>query len=411
MQQGATANVNRVSVSQGETATPCVKSVSSARRRESVSRLEMESGDEGDYRDDDFLPDEHHNRDERAVDAATRHDDDDSAGETCDRSDDEATKDDTKTELNKDQSPSKRQGAIDEHHRKTLAAKEMELRTLYRKIGVYRKANAVLKKELESFHNNDTLAQLENKAREKQLLIEKLTHDNKYLVNLQRTQAKRIEELESLKEHFPTKHHSIMEELRICKETYRMYKEREKAADERSAKLHQQVVDLTAKNKGLADKIKQHEQSQMSSHQTADAVEAEADGELAQLQQRVLTLEKNKRTEKAKYDRVLKTCQEQLDECKREMERFQQALLDKDKELRHQVVELKKLKRQLRELAVDTQTSQQLCHFLSQRGLDPTSSKPKAAVVPMPPPPSSEKRPAQPTRIQKPKPTKMDSLI
>ncbi|RHY39867.1 hypothetical protein DYB30_001056 [Aphanomyces astaci] len=291
-------------------------------------------------------------------------------------------------------SPSKRQAAIDDHHRKTLAAKELELRNLHKRINVYRKANAALQKELEGFHNNDCMAQVENKAREKQLLIEQLSHENKYLANLQRTQAKRIEELEALKEHFPSKHHSVMEELRICKETYRMCKEREKLADDRSNKLHQQVVDLTAKNKALADKIRSHHGSQVN----ADAGQPghdDDDDDVAQLQVRVALLEKvvwsSKRTDKDKYDRVIQTCQEQLDECKREMEAFQAQLLDKEKQLRLQVVELKKLKRELRELAVDTRATHHVVHKLAyrqQQQQQPASPK----KMPMPPPSMADKK-------------------
>ncbi|ETW03637.1 hypothetical protein H310_05036 [Aphanomyces invadans] len=357
--------------------------------------------DDVEYGDDEFLSDE---PDASISNATTNKDDQAEAVEvseqvaaTAERNAIPAT------------SPSKRQAAIDEHHRNTLAAKEVELRNLYKRISVYRKANAALQKELEGFHNNDFVAQVENKAREKQLLIEKLTHENKYLANLQRTQAKRIEELESLKEHFPSKHHSVMEELRICKETYRMCKERERLAEDRSAKLHQQVVDLMARNKALADKIRQHHSSTESKATTNDATARRGDGggggggdddddDLAQLRTRVALLEKTKRAEKAKYERVIQMCQEQLDACKREMEAFQAQLLEKEKELRLQVVELKKLKRQLRDLAVDAQSTHQVCHTLAQR--QPTHTK----KTPMPPSGTStaDKRSPAPVRIQKP---------
>ncbi|OQS05670.1 hypothetical protein THRCLA_02222 [Thraustotheca clavata] len=268
---------------------------------------------------------------------------------------------------------------IEERHRKVLAKKEQELNMLHKKINVYKKANANLKKELEAYSSNDTLLQVENRAREKQLLVEKLVQENRYLANLQRTQAKRIEELENLKEHFPAKHHSVMEELRICKETFRMYKEREKATEEKTAKLHQQVIDLTQKNKTLSDKIKQHE-----NYKPANDTNSEHNGrinELELLQVRVAQLEKAKRHEKAKYDRVIKACEEQLEECKREMESFQSQLLDKEKELRLQVVELKKLKRTLRELVVDTHTNQQICTFL--QGNMP--QRVEERKIPMPP--------------------------
>ncbi|KAG9409374.1 Down syndrome critical region protein 3 [Aphanomyces cochlioides] len=320
------------------------------------------AGDDADY-NDDFLPDEHEDTAESSVADSPL----------------------------KEESPSKRQAAINEHHRHALAAKESQVRSLYKKIGLYRKANAALRRELESFHNNDVVAQLENKAREKELLIEKLTHENKCLANLQRTQAKRIEELESLKEHFPSKHHSVLEELRICKETYRLYKERERQAEERSAKLHEQVVDLSIKNKQLADKIRQHELAKAAA--PATATEEDGKDELEQLQQRIHMLEKNKRAEKAKYERVIQTCQDQLDACKQEMERFQAQLLEKEKALRLQVIELKKLKRQLRELVLESETTQQVSHFLTQRGVD--------VKVPAPPPPSQDKRSAAPPRQPK----------
>jgi len=60
-------------------------------------------------------------------------------------------------------------------------------------------------------------------------------------------------------EQFPNKHHSALEELRVCKEKLRMHKEKEKLSEERTAKLHQQVVDLTSKNKNLLEKVRSHE--------------------------------------------------------------------------------------------------------------------------------------------------------
>ncbi len=54
----------------------------------------------------------------------------------------------------------KRLGMADESHRNISNSKEKELRSLQTKVSAYRKANASLKKELETFDNSEAMAQV-----------------------------------------------------------------------------------------------------------------------------------------------------------------------------------------------------------------------------------------------------------
>lgn len=93
------------------------------------------------------------------------------------------------------------------------------------------------------------------------MAIEKIKEENKVLAQLQRTQSKKIKELEYFKLQFPNKHHSLLEEMRQCKETHRIHKDKERAAEEQLQKIQQQVAKFTIKNKTLDTKIRLHDQN------------------------------------------------------------------------------------------------------------------------------------------------------
>lgn len=91
--------------------------------------------------------------------------------------------------------------------------------------------------------------------------IDELVQENKLLNTVQRSQQKRIDEQENLKDNLPSKLHTVMEELRISREKLRRHKEKEKHTMERSDKIHKQIIDMTKKNKVIADALKRAEQS------------------------------------------------------------------------------------------------------------------------------------------------------
>ena len=115
---------------------------------------------------------------------------------------------------------------------------------------------------------------MENAAREKQARIEELQEENRTLENVQRHQNKRIDEQEHENENMPEKMLYLLEELRICKEKNRCFKEREKNTQAKSSSAHQKIVDLTATNQKLMATLATHDSSKSANTTQQDTVRA-----------------------------------------------------------------------------------------------------------------------------------------
>lgn len=100
----------------------------------------------------------------------------------------------------------------------------------------------------------------------------------------------------------------------------------------------------------------------MCSHRRAAAVAAlttcplgqmhEWKEEKAKLEHSIQVLERSKQQERTKGERLLRANMAELQKVKKEMERHKRQLDEKEKEIRLQVLQVKKLRRQLRELAL-----------------------------------------------------------
>lgn len=235
-----------------------------------------------------------------------------------------------------------------------LSAKEKQLKAVHKKLEIYKRANVELKKQLGSAYHPEKLAQLKNEKREKERIIEQLQQENKTLLIVQRNQSKRIEEQENLKSEWPTRVSSLMADLRVAKDKLRRAKEREQKVEGDSKKLHEQMVRLQAKNKNLQSQLSAYEKK--GGHGAGDKAKRrlvnEWRAEKDKLQHSIEVLERSKQQERTKGERLLRANMAELQKVKKEMERHKQQLDEKEKEIRLQVLQVKKLRRQLRELAL-----------------------------------------------------------
>ncbi|KAG6966364.1 hypothetical protein JG687_00004876 [Phytophthora cactorum] len=227
--------------------------------------------------------------------------------------------------------------------------KDMEIAALTKKLNQAKKINAELHSQLQRFYTNDVVIQ----------------------------------------DDFPSKKRALQEELRVCKERIKQLKEQYRVADEKSFKLHQQSFDLSVKNKGLSEKVRLLEGATASvcmlspgpfsarietgapiegaSSEEVQTILASQEEEITRLQQRVALMKKRHKAEQAKYERLLKTSQDEIDHTRVEMEQFYQQLFAKERAARVQFLHMKKLKHALHELANTQQTNQRFQPFLANR--------------------------------------------
>lgn len=155
-----------------------------------------------------------------------------------------------------------------------------------------------------------------------------------------------------------------MEELRIYKEKVRHIKATEQKTEARNVQIHQQIVDLSAKNTEQASKLQHFETLKIEDQQGKALTITSQHQEIEKMKAKIQSLEKLKRVEKIKYDKALREGQDEIHRCKEEMEMYQAKLLTKEKEIRSQVVQVKNLKRDLRDLVTNNDENHEIYSFL-----------------------------------------------
>ncbi|KAJ8562051.1 hypothetical protein ON010_g7625 [Phytophthora cinnamomi] len=275
------------------------------------------------------------------------------------------------------------------NHSTRADAKDLQIAVMSKKLNQVKKVNSELHSQLQRFNTGDVVIQLENRVKEKQKRIEELMRENRTLKNSERLLAKELEDLQNSKDNFPSKRRALQEELRVCKERIRQLKEQYRVADEKGFKLRQHSFDLAVKNKGLSEKVKLLEGATAStsllspasssarigaavpmegtSQEEVQTIIASQEEEITRLHQRVALMKKAHKADQAKYERLLKASQDEIDQTRVAMEEFYQQLFAKERAARDQFLHMKKLKRALHELANTQQTNQRFQPFLTNR--------------------------------------------
>lgn len=191
-------------------------------------------------------------------------------------------------------------------------------------------------------------------------------------------------------DNIPSKRRALQEELRVCKERIKQLKEQYRVADEKGFKLHQQSFDLAVKNKGLSERVRLLEDATTPSSlllsppstvrigvgapvEGVSAIIASQEEDITRLHQRVALIKKAHKAEQAKYERLLKSSKDEIDQTRAEMEEFYKQLFAKERAARVQFLHMKKLKHALHELANTQQTNQRFQPFLANREMRMTN--------------------------------------
>lgn len=140
--------------------------------------------------------------------------------------------------------------------------------------------------------------------------------------------------------------------------------------------MHQQTVDLAAKNKALSEKIRKLEHAVSASSSTSclppsfagssaqdvEAIIASQEDEISRLQQRVALMKKTHRSESSKHERQLKASRDEVEQTRAQLDTFYQQLFAKEKAVRSLFLQMKILKRAVQDLV----NAQQTNHHMQQ---------------------------------------------
>jgi len=239
--------------------------------------------------------------------------------------------------------------------RAIVNSKEKQLNGLKKKLETYKKQNEQLKKQLRSAYTSDKVVQMGNENKEKEQIIQKLIAENKSLTTIQRNQAKQIQKQESGKEEWPARVAALQDELRVTRERLRTIKEKSKQAEEHHKKQHEQVMRLMGKNKELSKEIARYEaangKAKTRSTLNREQIEKEWNEQREKLTHKISVLEKSNKQERNKLAIANRKGEEKIEELSKKIKQMQEKIDESEKDMRIQVLQVKKLKRNLRELA------------------------------------------------------------
>jgi hypothetical protein len=274
--------------------------------------------------------------------------------------------------------------------RALVASRQRQVSALQKKLDGYRKSNAQLKRQLQAAYTSDRVLVMSNENKEKQAEIERLTQENRNLVQMQRAQAKRILQQEGSKEEWPMRLANLQDELRVTRETLRKYKEKARVAEDEGNRHREQCAVLGERNRELKAQLEARQAAAGSAEAEAAAQQAAAEGaavaseERAKLVHNIEVLQTAHRQERQRAAQAARRAEDALKEHQREVDELRRRIEEKEKDLRYQVVQIKKLKRGLRELASgdisDAQWSLNMARFLDGSAAHDEEDKCSAAA-------------------------------
>ena len=166
-----------------------------------------------------------------------------------------------------------------------------------------------------------------------------------------------------------------MDDLRVCKERLKGYKEREKKMDTRSSNTQKQVIALTKKNAQLLEQVQAHtdtsrvNKSDQALSQIKDTLAKQLRDQLEENQKfkhKIQKLQKLRKQDQAQVEKVLASNENQLSQCRDEIEQYRVKFTEKERDVRAQVMHVRKLKRQLKDLVAGTDENRDMVAFLQR---------------------------------------------
>jgi len=231
--------------------------------------------------------------------------------------------------------------------RAIIASKEKFVVGLKKKVDTIHKQNDQLRQQLRVAYTSDRVMQMGNETKEKELRIRTLVEENRHLQAAQRSKKKRINN----SSEWNSRVQVLQDELRVIKETLRKYKERNRTAEEESKRHREHVVSLTERNKELAKDLYQAG-GDIKQQQSISDQEELWFKEKTKLEHSIQVLDKSNKLERSRARQAFKREEEQQKEHGKEIQQLQQVIEEREKYMRFQLLQIKKLKSGLRDFAL-----------------------------------------------------------
>ena len=246
---------------------------------------------------------------------------------------------------------------------KSMKIKAQVVKNMRQKIEIYKRANNELKRQLKETRDNDKVIELENLVNMKEREILKLVRDNKSLLAIQRNQAKQISAKENLKQEWPQRIKSLENDVKVYREKLRKVRARDiKFADERrnqkaqleearskNRRLKAQLEDMRTMLVEDGDKNRKKKGVKSVEEAVRNATE-KLEQRIKKLSLQVTLLEKTKNQEAMKHKRLMRKKAEELKAAMETNGQLQRELSKKEKQVRMQVLQVKKVKKQLHDI-------------------------------------------------------------
>jgi len=241
---------------------------------------------------------------------------------------------------------------------KSMKVKAEMMKNMQKKIEVYKRANGELKRQLREMRDADKVVALENLVGQRDIEIKKLARDNKALLSIQRSQAKEMNARETAKSEWPQKIVSLENDIRVYREKLRKIRERDMKYMEERHEQTEKMADLVKTNRRLKVQMEEMRSqivasdTTLSPHVPLPTVKLLED-KAKKLKTQVNLLEKVKLQEQLKAKREIKRRDEDLIKLAEENKSLRAELDLKEKQVRMQVLQVKKVKKQLQDIVVN----------------------------------------------------------
>ena len=241
---------------------------------------------------------------------------------------------------------------------KSMKVKAEMMKNMQKKIDVYKRANGELKRQLREMRDADKVVALENLLGQRDIEIKRLNRDNKALLSIQRSQAREMSARETAKSEWPQKIVSLENDIRVYREKLRKIRERDMKYMEERHEQTEKMADLVKANRRLKVQMEDM-RSQIVASDTSLPTQVPPpnvkllEEKAKKLKTQVNLLEKVKLQEQLKAKREIKKRDEDLIKLTEENKLLRAELDLKEKQVRMQVLQVKKVKKQLQDIVVN----------------------------------------------------------
>jgi hypothetical protein len=215
-----------------------------------------------------------------------------------------------------------------------IGSKTRELKNAQKKEKQYNKANAHLKKKLEDLGSSDRAEALQKAVHEKQRRIRELLKENRSLGNVQRAQTSKIKKHEAMKDELPERLGKLQEEVRVVRDKLMRQMQREEEYETNMKKQQGRLVEYAEQKKKLEGQLHASGSEEHEERGGGNNGAQERDLEVVLLQAKLREQAKTHKQAVVLTDRKTRAAEHQVEESGKELEKVEQQLQRKEKEVK-----------------------------------------------------------------------------